>query len=106
MHTPDTKASSSGNELQAAGRRAWLYIGHLHHNTTYELVERHLKKLDVTEIIECEVIQTQDSLKAFKVGIPLKDLQHITKPELWPEGATVRRYRFIRHQGQGTILEN
>ena len=104
--TPDTAATVSGKELQAASRRAWLYIAHLHHNTTQELVESHLKKLNVTEIIECEEIQTKGSLKAFKVGIPLKDLQHITKPELWPEGTTVRRYRFFRHQGQGAILEN
>ena len=43
-HTTETKTTIA-SELQAANRRAWLYIGHLHQNTMQEKVERHLKKL-------------------------------------------------------------
>lgn len=102
----ETYSTKIENELQAANRKAWLYIGHLHQNTTPEKVERHLKNLDVKEISECEEIQTKGSLKAFKVGIPLTDLQKITNPESWPEGVIVRRYRFFRTQTQRATLEN
>lgn len=105
-HTSEATSAAPDNELEAACHRAWLYIGHLHQNSTQEKLVRHLKKLNVTEILECEEIQTRGSLKAFKVGIPLRDLHNITNPASWPEGAIVRRYRFFRPQSQGARLEN
>ncbi|KAJ4425857.1 hypothetical protein ANN_27483 [Periplaneta americana] len=74
-------AEKTENELQGGTRRAWLYIGRLHQTTTQEKIKRHLTKLNITNIVECEKLQTKGTLKAYKVGIPLNDLSKIDAPE-------------------------
>lgn len=103
--TADPNKEENENELQAVYHKAWLYIGHLHRNTTNEMVERHLKKLKVAETTDCEELQKKGTLKAYKVGIPLRDLHKVTDPGAWPEGAVIRRYRF-RSREQGASLDS
>ncbi|PSN43291.1 hypothetical protein C0J52_19985 [Blattella germanica] len=100
-----TRKFENGNDkpptgqLQAADRRAWLYIGKLHHSTTEEAVRKHLTSIHVNNIIECEELQSKGTLKAFKVVIPMQDLIKVNTAEAWPEGVVVRRYRLFRSQG-------
>lgn len=99
----DNQQSQPG-QLQAAERRAWLYIGKLHHNTTEEAVKRHLTNLHVTNVMECEELQSRGTLKAYKVVIPLTDVTKVNTPEAWPEGVVIRRYWLFRPQGAGARL--
>ncbi|PSN44543.1 hypothetical protein C0J52_18388 [Blattella germanica] len=105
-----TRKLENGNDkpptgqLQAADRRAWLYIGKLHHSTTEEAVRKHLTSIHVNNIIECEELQSKGTLKAFKVVIPMQDLIKVNTAEAWPEGVVVRRYRLFCSQGTGARL--
>jgi hypothetical protein len=38
-------------------------------------METHLRKQGISQVIDCEELQTKGYVKAFKVGIPLTDLQ-------------------------------
>lgn len=99
-------SESDSDELQAAIRRAWLYIGKLHQNTSADKIKRHLQKLDIDDIIGCEELPVRGRLKAYKVGIPLKDLPKASAPESWPEGILVRRYKLFRPRSEGIRIED
>ena len=91
------------NQLEAATRLAWLYVGRLKQNTTEDILTNFLRKNGVSDI-DCEQLNSIGRNKAFKVGIPFQHFDMVNKPEFWPAGVTVRRFR-LRGSCSGVSLE-
>jgi len=86
-------------ELQAAEKKAWLFVGRLTDTTTTEKIVRYLTRNGISGSIDCEEIPTRGTSKAFKVGIPYDQLKKIEATDFWPKDVLVKRYhfRFRRH---------
>ncbi|KAJ4435183.1 hypothetical protein ANN_23759 [Periplaneta americana] len=95
----------SNTDLQAGERRAWLYVGKLHPNTTTEKIKNHLQKQGIETGIECDELTTKGTLKAFRIAVPFERRSQVTTPEFWPQGVLVRQYRFRNGRTEGAILE-
>lgn len=89
------------SELQ--GGCAWLYVGGLHQNTEEEKLLSFLKNNGISGDLECERLETKGRNRAFKLGLPLSELDKVKRSEFWPQGITVRRYNF-RQRNPGVEL--
>lgn len=87
-------------ELQAAEKKAWLYVGQLRESTTVDTVKEYLKKNGVEGDIDCEELNTKGNSKAFKLGIQFNFLEDVENSQFWPVNVRVRRFRFFRGQRQ------
>ena len=96
QHTASTDIGTSDEDLQAADKRAWLFMGRLKPGTTSDSVKKFLNKRGIKENIISEELPTNGNTKAFKVGIPFDCLERVKEPEFWPPGVNVRRFRFFR----------
>ena len=94
-------------DIQPASRNAWLYVGKLRSSTTEQGLKNYFQRNGIEREIECEMLNTRGTMKAFKVGIPFEYLNEVGKAEFWPAGIHVRRFRFFRGQRQndGVALE-
>ena len=88
-------------DFQAGRKRAWLYVGKVHRDTSAEQILRHLQKQGIKDESECEELPTRGHLKAFKVGIPFEQRERATTPEFWPMGVLVRQYIFRGRRPEG-----
>ena len=75
-----------------------MYIGKLKQSTMEERIKTYLANNGITGEIESEELPTKDSIKAYKVAIPITKLKKIEDPQFWPGGVVVRRYRFRRRE--------
>lgn len=107
QHETLTGAGPSDTNLQAAEKRAWLYVGRLKPETTPDSIKQYLSKKGVKENVICEELTNKSHTKSFKVGIPFHHLELANTAEFWPEGITVRRFRFPRlfRENGGVSLE-
>ena len=100
------RSGKEDENLQAAERKAWLYIGKLKKNTTSDTVTRYLERNGIQGETTCEELHTLGDKKAFKVGFPFHHLKEAELPEFWPQGIIVRRFRFRKsHRDEGVDLE-
>ena len=53
----------SRNELQAAEKRAWLYVGRLRPGTTGETIKKFLEKKGIKDNVSCEELTTNNDIK-------------------------------------------
>ena len=73
-------------ELQAAEKKAWLFVGRLTDTTTTEKIVRYLTRNGISGSIDCAEIPTRGTSKAFKVGIPYDQLKNNRSNRLLAEG--------------------
>lgn len=98
--------TNTGDDIQAAQKTAWLFIGRLKEDTSPDSIIKYLQKNSIMEVIECEEVETRGRTKAFKLGIPFRYLEEIEDPGFWPEGIIIRRFRFRRtYHNKGISLE-
>jgi hypothetical protein len=98
--------NNCAGEIQAAEQRAWLYVGKLEKSTTAENVIAYMSKRGIPGNIECDELKTIGDKKAFKVGITYTSLNSVSKPEFWPTGILMGRFRLSRRQrNYGITLE-
>lgn len=96
QQAPLTGVGPKDDDLQAADKRAWLFVGRLRTETTPDSIRRFLIKRGIKENVICEELNTRSNLKSFKVGIPFQYLDRANEEEFWPTGIIVRRFRFPR----------
>ncbi|KAJ4427085.1 hypothetical protein ANN_24700 [Periplaneta americana] len=94
-HTIGT-GDTEDNLIEAGVARAWLYLGRLSQHTTTEKIKSFLSRKGIQQDVVCEELRTMGMNKAFKIGIPMQNLEETEKPEYWPKGILVRRFRFSR----------
>ena len=82
-----------GNRIKAAEKSAWLYVGKLDQDTTEEDIRDYLKENGVTGKINCDLVNERPGSRAFKIGIPLQDLELVHDGNFWPKDVICRPFR-------------
>ncbi|KAJ4427057.1 hypothetical protein ANN_26856 [Periplaneta americana] len=110
-HRQETQARTiigtrnDSDDLQAAEKMAWLYIGRLKKSTTPETVAKYLERNGIQGNIICEELHNLGGKKAFKVGFPFNHIEETERSDFWPQGVIVRRFRFPKNnQDEGVEL--
>ncbi|KAJ9583591.1 hypothetical protein L9F63_022064 [Diploptera punctata] len=62
--------TTKNEDIQAAQRYAWLFLGRLKEDTTPDKVKNYLLNNDIQGNLICEEIASRGRNKAFKIGIP------------------------------------
>lgn len=101
LNIEGNKLNNTG-ALQSIQRKAWLYVGKVNTNFTKGNEIKFLKENLVGEesIVEEIINNNNNYSKAFKIGIDNSLLDIVSNPDFWPNGVTVRRYRFFRAGGK------
>ena len=97
---------NNDEDIQAAQRNAWLFIGRLKEGTRAENIKKFLQKKGIQGEIECEELRSRGKNKAFKLGIPYDYLEEVQDPLFWPKEIIIRRFRFRKYSQEGISLEN
>lgn len=92
----DTSVPSAS--FSSAVRRAWLSVARADKDTTSQQVLDHLRGNFPGHTFVVEPLPVREDAKsiAFKVGADITLLDKLNRPELWPKGIIVKRYRFFR----------
>jgi hypothetical protein len=61
--------------------------------TKIETVKNYLRNSSIEGELNCEELPGKGTNKAFRVGVPFKDLGRINSPDFWPSGVMIRRFR-------------
>jgi hypothetical protein len=93
---PPNNPSNREKTKLAAESIAWLYVGHLKTETNTETVKNYLRKSSIEGELDCEELPGKGTNRAFRVGVPFKDLDRINLPDFWPSGVMIRRFRWFR----------
>lgn len=104
INTRITGTRETRNNLRAADRKAWLYVGRLHQSVEQEDLIIYLEENGIRGKIECEELNVMGANRAFRVGIPYELKDRAEQPQFWPEGVVVRQYLFRRSQREGARL--
>ena len=92
--------TSTDNILTAADKRAWIYVGRTNLSTTAANLKKYLTdKLNSQDVSVDELEANNVTVKtsrSFKVGVKYDYLECLEKPEFWPAGIIVRKFRFFR----------
>lgn len=97
------KSGDAGKSTFAcAVRRAWLYVGRAEVGTSPQQVQSHLCGCFPGHNFDVEALPVRDDAKsvAFRVGADITLIDELRKPEMWPTGILVKRYRFFRRLPQ------
>lgn len=102
-----TGAGPRDDDIQAADKMAWLFVGRLKLHTTADAIKRYIAKKGITGNVTCEELAANRNTKAFKLGIPFNSLETTKEAEFWPTGIIVRRFRFSRsfRDNEGELYE-
>lgn len=96
--------SGEAGKLTFAGavRRAWLYVGRAEVNTSPQQVLDHLRGCFPDHNFDVEALPMRDDAKsvAFRIAADLTLIDELRRPEVWPAGIVVKRYRFFRKPSQ------
>lgn len=87
---------NNDEDIQAAQKNAWLFIGRFKEGTTARNVIKYLEINGIQGRIECEELESRGRNRAFKLGIPYSYMEEAIKPGFWPQGIIIRRFRFRR----------
>ena len=88
-----TGTKQGESRIQAAESNAWLYIGRLNPDTTSEDLAEYIKENGISGRISCNMVSDTDTSRAFKVGIPLKELDKLYEETFWPTNVICRPFR-------------
>lgn len=81
------------SRLKAAESNAWLYIGRVSPEVTEEDIEEYLRANGVRGRINCRMVSNMDSSRAFKIGIPMIELDRVYEETFWPTNVICRPFR-------------
>lgn len=82
----------------AAAKKAWLCISKIKIGTQSEVIEEHLKnKFPGNDFTIEELPRHKEATSmSFKLGADMELLTELNKPETWPKGIYIKRFRFFR----------
>jgi hypothetical protein len=79
--------------LKVSEGSAWLNVGRLSPETAKEDILEYLSENRVEGKIHCELVSGKINSKAFKIGIPLHELQRVHNSSFWPSDIYCRPFR-------------
>lgn len=87
----DSRTLRSGSPLLP--KRAWLYIGNCHLDSTCDTLKSYLcTLLEPQDIFNIDVLTSKGTNKCFRVIVDRKYLDLLMTADTWPNGVIVRRY--------------
>ncbi|KAK9877694.1 hypothetical protein WA026_019375 [Henosepilachna vigintioctopunctata] len=88
----------------SAVRRAWLHVGKVSLGTEPKTIEKYLREIFPGNTFTVEPLPRREeaSSMSFKVGAELEILEELNKPNIWPKGVSVRRFRFFRQSPESS----
>ncbi|KAJ4429161.1 hypothetical protein ANN_26164 [Periplaneta americana] len=87
VRTKDEDGNRQEDDIKAADKKVWLYIGKLKPSTTVGNVKKYLSKNGIQGQVECEELTMLGGNKAFKVGISFHYLNITSKANFWSRGS-------------------
>ncbi|KAJ3655462.1 hypothetical protein Zmor_004561 [Zophobas morio] len=101
----DSENQTSSFSAAARRRRAWIYVGRTHTNTTPEDIEKYLQERFSNHNFIVEPLPRREDATsaAFKVGADFLLLDQIYKEENWPRNVIVKKFEFFRHKRTATF---
>lgn len=93
-----TGAGAVSSDFMGAPRRAWMYVGRVNVNVKESQIENHLKGKFPGEDFSIERLPKRDAAHSasFKIGASLSLVEDLYKPQNWPTGVVVKRFRFFQ----------
>lgn len=82
--------------ISAIPKKGYLHVYRLDAKTTVSGLKGYLKQTAPDIDFECELLKQSDLTASFKVMFPIVHVQSVYNPEIWPNGAAVRRFVFRR----------
>ena len=79
--------------MKAIEGDTWLYLGSLTPETTEEDIEEYLRKNGMSGRISYGMVSNNDYRRAFKLGIPMKDLNKRYEETFWPTNVLCRPFQ-------------
>lgn len=96
---------SNINIVKSIPKQGYLHVYRLHPETTVDLLMSFLKKSAPSIKFGCEQLEKKDnSTASFKVCFPIVDCAKVYDPDIWPDGAAVRRFTFRPTSGRNFQL--
>lgn len=97
----DVDAGVGDAAFSSVEGRAWLHVGKVTLNTTSSQIRAHLSGKFPKEDFEIEALPKRDDARSlsFKVGARFSLLEDLNRPEIWPAGVLIRRFKFFRKTG-------
>lgn len=101
--TAETSNLAAEMSFAGAARRAWLYVGRVNPQVREEAIVGYLQGKFAGNTFSVERLPRRDSANsvAFKVSADLNILDDLKRPEMWPRGVLVKRFRFFRGREKG-----
>ena len=84
--------STNDNAFTASERRQWLYIGRCNPNTTEVQISDYIKNHLCIPVVQCILLDKNDDVSSFKVGVKESLLRGLLDPNLWPAGTAVKQF--------------
>ena len=84
--------STNDNAFTASERRQWLYIGRCNPNTTEVQISDYIKNHLCIPDVQCILLDKNDDVSSFKVGVKESLLRGLLDPNLWPAGTAVKQF--------------
>lgn len=94
-----TGTSTGSSTFLCAQRRAWMYVGRVGEKVQESEIEQHLNEKFPDEEFSIEKLSKRDIMSnssSFKIGASLSLVDELYKPQNWPAGVVVKRFRFFR----------
>lgn len=85
--------STNDKVFTAAERRQWLYIGRCNPNTTEQQITDYIKNQLCISDVQCILLDRNDDVSSFKVGVKESLLKGLLDHNLWPAGTAVKEFR-------------
>lgn len=95
-----TGTDIDSSTFSGAPKRAWFYVGRVGENVKESQIEEHLKGKFPGQHFTIEKLPTrvETGSIAFKIGADISLLSDFYKPQNWPLGVVVKRFRFFRER--------
>ena len=93
--TSEAPGTSGQGGLRAIDRKAHIYVGRLHPDTTVDEVQSNL--VDVIAVNSCSVAKITSksdspTYASFHLICDYSDIENVKNPEIWPQGTVINRY--------------
>ena len=89
-----TGSNTTERNIRTVPRMGTLSVYHLHPETTENELKNYLTHSAANITFNVKLLKTNEHQSAFKVSFPLEYVDQVYKSEIWPQGATVRRFVF------------
>lgn len=89
-----TGSNASQTTIKSVPKQGYLSVYRLHPETTNENLEAFLKVAAPDIPFRCTLLKSNMYQSCFKVSFPLELLEKAYNPQIWPDGAAVRKFTF------------